>query len=153
MCFKVSKLYESSSTCAFASLTILLCFPVVFHAAHTVILVRTSVRVQSVRKEKDLWNVKVTTNYSRRIRASVDASPQRCPPPSMVAGPGPTLTGSGVGAHWWSLERSTVGKHRLWHTTQETERRSPISGRNAIKYSWGDTQPMRMCSWNVESHS
>lgn len=44
----------------------------------------------------------------------LDASPQRCPPPSMVAAPGPTLTDwqtdYGVRAHWRSAARGTVGK-------------------------------------------
>lgn len=139
------KLCKSSTTCA--SLTILL-FPVVFPATHKVILVRTSVRVQCVQKEKARSDGRVTASYSRLNPASVDASPQCCPAPSMVAGPGPTLTDSGVGAHWQPAECSTVGKRRLRYRTQETERRSPISGRNVIKYSWGALQPTRMGSWS-----
>lgn len=47
--------------------------------------------VRSTRKSS-LRDKKSRAKYSRLIPASVDASPQRCPPPSMVAGPGPTLT-------------------------------------------------------------
>lgn len=99
-----------------------------------------STRKSSLRDKKVTGKIFLTDSCEcRRVSSAL--------PSSVHGGGSGSDTDSGVGAHWRSAGRSTVRKHRLWYRTQETERRAPISGRNAIKYSWGTTQPVRMCSW------